>query len=301
MKTPDVLGPLAVLSLLFISVQYVVYDHYNTENENDGSGSCGTNVSYVFDADTGTLTISGDGDIQKSAWSEYLQLHTKTLIIEAPVRSIGYNTFDWFLELTSVRIPDTVTSIGDYAFSLCLNITSLTIPDSVTKIGCHAFEYCQAMESLTIGRSVESIGNAAFLYCNGLTEIGFNAEDCDDLRRGTNVFRNAGRYSGISVVFGDAVKHVPAYLFCVTEGFRPSLMSVDLGNSVESIGEGAFDKCGLLKSVTIPDTVQSIGEGAFSAVKFIHPDGTTELEKTAKYLCGHSFFGLDGNLVLQMS
>ena len=44
------------------------------------------------------------------------------------------------------------------------------------------------------------------------------------------------------------------------------LTSVTIGNSVTSIGDGAFRACSGLTSVTIPNSVTSIGDYAFDGV-----------------------------------
>ena len=46
--------------------------------------------------------------------------------------------------------------------------------------------------------------------------------------------------------------------------FQDDFASVDIGNTVTSIGYYAFQDCTNLTSVTIPDGVTSIGDGAFS-------------------------------------
>ena len=68
-----------------------------------------------------------------------------------------------------------------------------------------------------------------------------------------------------------------------------SLVSVEIPNSVTSIGGAAFSGCSSLESMVIPDGVTSIGSGAFfgcsslSSVKI--PDGVTSISERAFYDC----------------
>lgn len=82
-------------------------------------------------------------------------------------------------------------------------------------------------------------GTGAFSGCTGLTEINFNAEDCNGLSVG--VFERAGANgSGITVTFGDSVKKIPANLFKNCEKVK----SVTIGNNVTGIGACAFEGTG---------------------------------------------------------
>ena len=63
----------------------------------------------------------------------------------------------------------------------------------------------------------------------------------------------------MKLIVGDKVQQIPSYLM----DKQVLLKSVTIGNSVTSIGEGAFEDCSGLKSVTIPNSVTSIGEQAF--------------------------------------
>ena len=96
------------------------------------SGTCGDNLTWTLD-DSGTLTISGTGDMYDYTWSTPSPWYSsrssiKTVIIENGVTSIGYRAFYDCSSLTSITIPDSVTSIGDWAFEDCSNLTSITIP-----------------------------------------------------------------------------------------------------------------------------------------------------------------------------
>ena len=85
-----------------------------------------------------------------------------------------------------------VTEIGSYAFAYC-NMTSLVIPDTITTIGENAFYNCTNLQSLTIGSGVNTIGDYAFSGATALTELNFNAINCDDLGYRNYVFRYAGQ------------------------------------------------------------------------------------------------------------
>jgi len=54
----------------------------------DDSGSCGENVTYSFVESTGTLTISGTGDMSNSPWYSY-RSSIKKVVINNGVTSIG--------------------------------------------------------------------------------------------------------------------------------------------------------------------------------------------------------------------
>ena len=146
----------------------------------DDSGKCGKNVTYSFVSSTGTLTISGTGNMIDYDYNSYnhnyapwYNYHSsiKKVVINNGVTSIGEYAFNGCKGLTSVTIPNSVTSIGEYAFYGCTGLTSVTIPNSVTSIGSFAFECCKGLTSVTIPNSVKSIGSSAFQQCDGLTSV----------------------------------------------------------------------------------------------------------------------------------
>ncbi len=215
----------------------------------DDSGSCGSNVSYTYVESTGTLTISGTGDMEsyasssKTPWSAYSS-SIKKVVINNGVTSIGESAFSICTGLTSVTIPNSVTSIGEKAFFYCSGLTSVTIPNSVTSIGNSAFYFCSGLTSVTIPNSVTSIGSGAFYYCRELTSITIPNSVTSI---GSSVFSYC--YGLTSMTIPNSVTSIEYSAFIGCTG----LISVTIGNGVTSIGEGAFSGCEGLTSINVAE------------------------------------------------
>ena len=198
------------------------------------SGVVQAQNAYSTNADGSTYTYStnADGSANIVAYAGPPWVVTiPTNINGLTVTSIGTNSFETNIYLTSVTIPGSVTSIGDYAFFECFDLTNVTIPNSVTNVGQYAFARCYSLTSVTIPNSVTSIGDDAFYFCYSLTSV---------------------TIPNSVTTIGDS-----AFLDC-------GLTSVIIPNSVTNIGTYAFSGCDL-SSVTIPNSVSSIGSYAFFA------------------------------------
>ena len=148
---------------------------------------------------TGTLTISGEGDLSTdtgimdmaSPWYAYFDRITTivieegitsidamgnltgltTVILPESLKSIGYKAFSGCRSLTTIHLPGSLTSIGKNAFYGCAALNGMVIPEGVTAIGNGAFARCTGLQSVTIPVSVKKVGSGAFDGCTGLTDV----------------------------------------------------------------------------------------------------------------------------------
>ena len=119
------------------------------------SGTCGDKLTWNLD-DTGTLTISGTGEM-----TDYSSL----------------SSVPWYNKRTSIKqvtIENGVTGIGDKSFCDCTSLTSVTIPGSVTGIGDEAFSGCTGLTEITFSGSAPTMGEDALK--NVKTTIYYNPD-----------------------------------------------------------------------------------------------------------------------------
>ena len=197
------------------------------------------------------------------------------VVIGDGVTKIGNFAFIGCKSLKSITIPESVTSIGYDAFAGCRSLTSIYIPKGVTDIHSGTFSDCKSLTSITIPESVTSIGDEAFKGCNNLPVINGiryadiylveavdKSQETYSIKEGTRFIRGsafAGCSNLNSINIPNSVTSIGEYAFCGCS----SLTSITIPESVTSIGSGAFKGCSSLTSITIPNSVTSIGDEAF--------------------------------------
>ena len=180
----------------------------------------------------------------------------------------------------NTTIPKSVTVIGELAFSGCTSLTAINIPNSVTSIGRSAFYGCSSLTNINIPNSVSSIGFEAFngtaWYDNkpdGLVYAGLVAyEYKGDMPEGTSITLRKGTKGIAEYAFADCncdgltsiniPNSVTTIGICAFEG-RTGLTAVNIPNSVTTIGYQTFWGCSSLTTVNIPKSVTTIDEDAF--------------------------------------
>ncbi len=201
---------------------------------------------------------------------------------------IGKSAFYHCNSLTSIFIPKIVRIIGEYAFSLCENLTKIDVdinnPFYDSRDNCNAIIETKSnilvsgCSTTTIPNSVNKICNGAFSMVSSLSMINIhNVEAIGDYS-----FWGAGL---ISLDLPDSVNTIGKYSF----SYCSNLMSINLSNSLHEIPERAFERCNKIVNVIIPKGVKRICYGAFEEceelVSVTFPDSLVEIEGRAFYDC----------------
>lgn len=196
--------------------------------------------------------------------------------------------------LTNVSIPNSVKYIGTWAF-MNTGLKSVEIPASVEWIGYEAFSHCENLENITVHGTPY-----VYPYAFDVTAWYQNLPD-GPVYVGNLFYGWRGELPfGAEVAIKEGTKGI------VRNGYSNwyNLTSVTIPNSVEYIGERAFDECKYLTSVTIPNSVKHIGEGAFAGCEGLTtvyiPDGVTKIDN-AFYECSNLTFVRIPNSVISMN
>ena len=295
------------------------------------SGTCGENVTWNFNADSGTLTISGEGAMedfskQPVPWASQSD-NIKHVVIKSGVTTIGSNSFMSCENLKSVSIPEGVTTIGDRAFSQS-GLKSIVIPASVTMIGPsvhEVFYQCYNLENITVksGNTVYKSIDGVLYTADGTTLIQYPQNKADTsykmIDTATNIeflainytqnlktidFNNVTTVADKGVYGNKALEEIVlpkvttigARAFCGNK----AVTSLTLQTVPTSVGENAFSSCTSLVNVNLPDEMTVLSKGMFAgctglkSVKF--PAQLTKID----YGCFDNA-GLTGDLVIPES
>lgn len=160
-----------------------------------------------------------------------------------PVTAIANYAFQNATTLVSISLPDTVTSIGNYTFRNCTSLTSFTLPLGLTKAGPDydpSFAGCSALETVIVPEGVTTLPAAIFAETKALKNVSLPST----LQTiGSSAFASSG------------------------------IATIELPDSVTSIGIGAFQNCTFLESATLSDEITELPSSLFincSSLRNVH-------------------------------
>lgn len=228
------------------------------------SGRCGENVYWDFDADTGTITISGSGEMLYPTggcvpWLEMKPSITHA-VVENGVTNLARGTFEDCVNLTDVTLADSIAQFEDSTFRGCDALKTVELPRGLTCLGASVFSGCDALEEITIPNTVTSIDDYAFHWCkslreinipSGVTSIGrWSFDYCTNLR---------------SVTIPGSVKEIGEEAFYQDT----NLESFVVEEGLERIGIRALSGCNALKNISLPGTVRGFDAGGCDALETV--------------------------------
>ena len=276
------------------NVSTINYDAPNISNGGTTRVLSDTIGSNVYEIDgleviIGSHVVSLPNYFMDSTYATKVDASKATLL-----KTIGDYAFNSASYLTSVVLPESIEIIGQSAFSQCkLMELDMSVLNSVKTIGNKAFYYCKQLESITIGEDVTSLGSGVFQNCTSVQTIYYNAINLLYSSTSTLINIIGSENPGVKVIIGNKVETIPSYLFgnSVVDNTR-YIKSVEASNASElkSIGDYAFGYLSYLKNVSLPNSLEVIGEGAFDGNKLMELDMSvlTNLKtigKSAFYNC----------------
>ena len=160
--------------------------------------------------------------------------------------------------VNGIAFPTGIT--GEHEVEYVLELDSDSDSNGTLDIsGKGWFNTCSGMRSVTLPNFIGDIDNSTFYGSVNIVTVIVDSE-CVIERNVKNIFNMNQRASLTNVILGDSITSIGSGAFSGCSG----LTSITIPDSVTSIGESAFSGCSKLTSITIPDSVTSIGESAFS-------------------------------------
>ena len=151
---------------------------------------------------------------------------------------------------------------------------------------------CDNLKTFTVGENIEEIGYYCFYGCSNLKTVYYNATS--DNVMAYYAFSGCGSLE--KFVASDKVTYIPDYI--LSDAY--SLSVVELSETIERIGYGAFSYCTSLKSIDLPEKLKVIESDAFyycsSLSELELPSSLISIGSYAFYGCGISDVDLPDTL-----
>ncbi len=195
---------------------------------------------------------SGTDSVQSDGKGIHIPKYTRT-----PDGSIADQAYYKKSDLTTFAIPEGTKKIGDFAFARS-GLTSITIPEGVTHVGYGAFYHCDNLNQVTLPASIEEIEPEAFEKTGWIENW---------KKSGSGTFFTAGKGLLLAYNGNESAVTIPEGVRIIAPGVfaeHAEIKSVVLPDSLETIGEGAFEACSGLKQVSGGANVLRIRDRAFA-------------------------------------
>lgn len=217
---------------------------------------CGEELTWSLDAATGTLTISGVGEMYDYAsyrWDDDTKVtpfsiytnQIRSVVIQNGVTSIGSNAFYNCNRLTSVTLPDTLLSIHDHAFYNCSHLADIQIPERTESLSGAAFSGCTALRTLQLPAALTTFEDTASLSnCTNLESILVDPD-------------NPNYASADGILYNKKMSS----LLTVPHAWKAAVLTVP--DTVTQIADNAMSYNQNIKKVILPSGLTNLGYDSF--------------------------------------
>ncbi len=164
-------------------------------------------------------------------------------------------------ETINLDVCTNLDTIDDYAFTTS-SVNTITIPSSVTTLGVGVFKSCSNLGTVNFAANVDAITAELFRDCSSLYSFTFETS-------GINLIDDYAFYNTniSSFTIPNTVETIGEHAFDGCDNHSGSIVLAD-ESTLKVIGDYAFSKSGV-KEVTIPSTVTSFGQGVFMGASYL--------------------------------
>lgn len=252
------------------------YCHVTVSGDSPTSGQCGDNLTWCID-DSGTLTISGTGDMWDYTGNWGANPYSNTpwfgadfnkLVVAEGVRSIGICSFLGCDNLHYIQLPESLITIHAHSFDSCMISGSLILPSSLSSIEWSAFArydlFPEISKPLVLPENISEIGPNAFsgwtfagdlVIPEKLAHVGDDIYDTSSFRGA--MFSGASFTGGLVLPESTTTIDVEAFEYATFDG------DVTLPSKVTLINHWAFCMCTIRGKLTLPSSLEEIADNAF--------------------------------------
>lgn len=243
--------------------------------ELDIPGNVKINTGVFRDCDN-LETVSIVGNDENDLGNEFINCPNLETVTLSNVNEIGNYMFTDCWNLKTITVDSELRRINKYAFAGCSSLESLPINENINFIGKKAFYNCASAEGDYVWPSSISVVEAyVFRDCSSIDSITFNSVVTEV---GEEAFANCG-WTSVTMLDGLTTVGRKAFYYSSDYAGASKLTSINLPNSVSSVGEEAFRRCDITE-FTIPTSLTVLPEYMLSSCDYLATinthDGITE-------------------------
>lgn len=246
---------LVSLMMTLLCSQTVFAEFKNTELISGG-------IQYFYYPETKSMEIyqtrSGRGETYLYAESPFKDCGVETATIGKGVLKIGHNLFRDCKTLKSVTIGNDTTYLNQTVFKGCTALKDVTLGNGLTEFVYATFQDCRSLTSISLPDSLIKMGSYDLSDCTSLRTV--------KLPKNLTVIPHGLCEDDTyltKVTFPEKLEVIKNQAF-----YHCSRLTGDivLPSTLKEINSLAFGDCTSLKSITLPNSVETVGQAAFNGI-----------------------------------